>query len=48
MSNPCHIEVIVSEAEEPVAKAVDDSKLVVKLSAKQRARSFAEQRRLGA
>jgi large subunit ribosomal protein L17e len=46
MSNPCHIEVIVSEADEAVAKAPENK--LVKLSAKQRGRSLAEQRRIAA
>jgi len=46
MSNPCHIEVIVSEADEAVAKAPENK--VVKLNARQRGRLLAEQRRIAA
>ena len=46
MSNPCHIEVIVSEADETVKKADGDKK--VTLNSKQRARLLNQQRTITA
>ncbi|KAH0615149.1 uncharacterized protein H6S33_000785 [Morchella sextelata] len=46
MSNPCHIEVIVSEAEEAVAKAEDNA--VLHLNSRQRGRALGQQRRIAA
>lgn len=43
MSNPCHIEVIVSEAEEAVQKAED--KQVLHLNSRQRGRALGHQQR---
>lgn len=43
MSNPCHIEVIVSEDDEVVQKGPQTKE--VRLSAKQRTRALASQRR---
>jgi large subunit ribosomal protein L17e len=42
MSNPCHIEVIVSEADEAVKKAADDKKQP--LTIRQRVRALNQQR----
>jgi len=44
MSNPCHIEVIVSEAEETVKKA--NEKSIVHLNSRQRGRALGQQQRL--
>jgi len=46
MSNPCHIEVIVSEVDEVVAKAPENK--IVKFTARQRGRSLAEQTHIAA
>jgi large subunit ribosomal protein L17e len=46
MSNPCHIEVIVSEADEAVQKADDDKK--VRLNSRMRARQLTKQRTITA
>lgn len=43
MSNPCHIEVIVSEMEEAVQKAED--KQVLHLNSRQRGRVLGQQQR---
>jgi large subunit ribosomal protein L17e len=43
MSNPCHIEVIVSEGEEAVQKAADEKKQI-SLNSRQRARQLTQQR----
>ncbi|KAF8541241.1 60S ribosomal protein L17 [Trichophaea hybrida] len=47
MSNPCHIEVIVSEGEEAVQKAADDTKQT-RLTSRQRARQLTQQRAITA
>ena len=45
MSNPCHIELIVSEADEQVAKADDAETKLVRLNTRQRARIAGRERR---
>lgn len=44
MSNPCHVELMLSQAEEQVTKAADSQK-VVRLNIRQRARIAGQQRR---
>jgi hypothetical protein len=46
MSNPCHIEVIVSEHDETVKKAADEKKQT--LNARQRVRALNQQRTITA
>ncbi|KAA8903860.1 ribosomal protein L17 [Sphaerosporella brunnea] len=46
MSNPCHIEVILSENEETVKKAADEKKQI--LTARQRVRALHQQRNITA